>query len=69
MTRKDVIAALKAHCKDLDEKKLQFEHMIQALEVEEVAEVAVQGEDEEGDEEEENADDDQVEHIDSSADD
>ncbi|MCI34511.1 hypothetical protein A2U01_0055731, partial [Trifolium medium] len=38
MSRKEVIAGLKEHCKELDEKKLQFERMIQALELEEVAE-------------------------------
>ncbi|MCI14630.1 envelope-like protein, partial [Trifolium medium] len=35
MIRKEMIAALEAHCKELDEKKLQFERMIHALRLEE----------------------------------
>ncbi|MCI30429.1 envelope-like protein, partial [Trifolium medium] len=38
MTRNEIIAALEAHCKELDEKKLQFEKMIEALKHEDVAE-------------------------------
>ncbi|MCH89740.1 envelope-like protein, partial [Trifolium medium] len=48
MTRKEIIAALETNCKELDEKKLQFERMIHALRLEEAAEEAdnaVQGED------------------------
>ncbi|XP_045830914.1 uncharacterized protein LOC123922216 [Trifolium pratense] len=37
MTRKEMIAMLEANCKELDEKKLQFERMIHALRVEEAA--------------------------------
>ncbi|XP_045791453.1 uncharacterized protein LOC123886160 [Trifolium pratense] len=37
MTRKEMIAVLEANCKELDEKKLQFERMIHALRVEEAA--------------------------------
>ncbi|MCI32202.1 envelope-like protein, partial [Trifolium medium] len=40
MIRKEIIAALKAHCKELDEKKLQFEKMIEALKHEDAAEEA-----------------------------
>ncbi|MCI86475.1 hypothetical protein A2U01_0107756, partial [Trifolium medium] len=42
------IAALEANCKELDEKKLQFERIIHALRLKEAAEEAdnaVQGED------------------------
>ncbi|PNX60633.1 hypothetical protein L195_g052030, partial [Trifolium pratense] len=35
MTRKEMIDMLEANCKELDEKKLQFERMIHALRVEE----------------------------------
>ncbi|MCH82246.1 envelope-like protein, partial [Trifolium medium] len=62
MSRKDVIADLKAHCLELDEKKLQFERMIQALELEEVAEGEPVGSKEE---EEENDDADQEDNTDS----
>ncbi|MCI42576.1 envelope-like protein, partial [Trifolium medium] len=37
MIRKETIAALEANCKELDEKKLQFEGMIHALRLEEAA--------------------------------
>ncbi|MCI65887.1 hypothetical protein A2U01_0087145, partial [Trifolium medium] len=40
MTMKEIIAALEAHCKELDEKKLQFERMIEALKHEDAAEEA-----------------------------
>ncbi|MCI88550.1 hypothetical protein A2U01_0109837, partial [Trifolium medium] len=40
MTRKEIIAALEAHCKELDEKKLQFEKMIEALKHEDDAKEA-----------------------------
>ncbi|MCI65962.1 hypothetical protein A2U01_0087220, partial [Trifolium medium] len=35
MTRKEMIALPEANCKDLDEKKLQYERMIHALRFEE----------------------------------
>ncbi|MCI95035.1 hypothetical protein A2U01_0116333, partial [Trifolium medium] len=35
MTRKEMIALLEANCKELDEKKLQYERMIYALRLEE----------------------------------
>ncbi|MCI79459.1 hypothetical protein A2U01_0100730, partial [Trifolium medium] len=41
MTRKEMITALEANCKELDEKKLQFERMIHALRLEEVAVEAI----------------------------
>ncbi|MCI71152.1 hypothetical protein A2U01_0092415, partial [Trifolium medium] len=37
MTRKEMIAALEVNCKELDEKKLQFERMIHALRLEKAA--------------------------------
>ncbi|MCI37489.1 hypothetical protein A2U01_0058713, partial [Trifolium medium] len=45
MTRNEMIAALKAHCKELDEKKLQFERMIHALRLEDDAENDAAGDD------------------------
>ncbi|XP_045791671.1 uncharacterized protein LOC123886395 [Trifolium pratense] len=45
MTRKEMIAMLEANCKELDEKKLQFERMIHALRVEEAAAQAADAED------------------------
>ncbi|MCI45839.1 envelope-like protein, partial [Trifolium medium] len=37
MTRKEMITALEANCKELDENKLLFERMIHALRLEEAA--------------------------------
>ncbi|CAJ2637489.1 unnamed protein product [Trifolium pratense] len=45
MTRKEMIAMLEANCKELDEKKLQFERMIHALRVEEAAAQAADADD------------------------
>ncbi|MCI76507.1 hypothetical protein A2U01_0097777, partial [Trifolium medium] len=64
MTRKDMIAALKDTCKGLNEKKLKFERMIQALELEEAV---MEGENEAGEEEEDATGDDQEEDTDGSA--
>ncbi|MCI53890.1 hypothetical protein A2U01_0075137, partial [Trifolium medium] len=36
----EIIAALEAHCKELNEKKLQFEKMIEALKHEDAAKEA-----------------------------
>ncbi|XP_045797580.1 uncharacterized protein LOC123891723 [Trifolium pratense] len=47
MTRKEMIAMLEANCKELDEKKLQFERMIHALRVEEAAAQAADAGDDE----------------------
>ncbi|MCI98153.1 hypothetical protein A2U01_0119456, partial [Trifolium medium] len=35
MTRKEMIVVLEANCKELDEKKLQYERVIHALRLEE----------------------------------
>ncbi|XP_045791442.1 uncharacterized protein LOC123886149 [Trifolium pratense] len=57
MTRKEMIAVLEANCKELDEKKLQFERMIHALRVEEAAaEAADAGDDGTSGEEEADSD-------------
>ncbi|XP_045821999.1 uncharacterized protein LOC123914880 [Trifolium pratense] len=57
MTRKEMIAMLEANCKELDEKKLQFERMIHALRVEEAAaQVADAGDDDTSAEEEADSD-------------
>ncbi|CAJ2633111.1 unnamed protein product [Trifolium pratense] len=45
MTRKEMIAMLEANCKELDEKKVQFERMIHALRVEEAAAQAADADD------------------------
>ncbi|PNX64572.1 hypothetical protein L195_g062181, partial [Trifolium pratense] len=45
MTRKEMIAMLEANCKELDEKKLQFERMIHALRVEEATAQAADADD------------------------
>ncbi|MCI20621.1 hypothetical protein A2U01_0041783 [Trifolium medium] len=63
MTRKDMIAALEANCKELDEKKLQFECIIHALRLEEAAVEAANaevGKDQADDAENDNASDDYV---------
>ncbi|MCI03021.1 envelope-like protein, partial [Trifolium medium] len=60
MSRKHMITALKDTCRVLDEKKMKFELMIQALELEEAA---VVGENAGSEEEEDNADDAQEEYT------
>ncbi|MCI52215.1 hypothetical protein A2U01_0073459 [Trifolium medium] len=37
MTKKEIIAALEAHCNELDKKNMQFERMIEALKHEDAA--------------------------------
>ncbi|CAJ2671946.1 unnamed protein product [Trifolium pratense] len=56
MTRKEMIAVLEANCKDLDEKKLQFERMIHALRVEETTAQAAGADVDDASAEEEEAD-------------
>ncbi|MCI10406.1 hypothetical protein A2U01_0031499 [Trifolium medium] len=65
MSRKHMIAALKDTCKGLDEKKMQLELMIQALELEEAA---MEAENAGSEEEEDDADDAQEEDTAGSAD-
>ncbi|PNX64526.1 hypothetical protein L195_g062158 [Trifolium pratense] len=67
MTRKEMIAMLEANCKELDEKKLQFERMIYALRVEEAAAQAADTGDDSASAEEEAESDAEEEESDSSA--
>ncbi|XP_045831363.1 uncharacterized protein LOC123922708 [Trifolium pratense] len=66
MTRKEMIAMLEANCKELDEKKLQFERMIHALRVEEAAAQAANADDDGSSGEEEGDSDAEGEESDSS---
>ncbi|PNX83387.1 envelope-like protein, partial [Trifolium pratense] len=66
MTRKEMIAMLEANCKELDEKKLQFERMIHALRVEEAAAQAADADDDGTSAEEEAESDAEEEGSDSS---
>ncbi|CAJ2635129.1 unnamed protein product [Trifolium pratense] len=66
MTRKEMIAMLEANCKELDEKKLQFERMIHALRVEEAAAQAADAGDDGSSGEEEDDSDAEGEESDSS---
>ncbi|XP_045797579.1 uncharacterized protein LOC123891721 [Trifolium pratense] len=66
MTKKEMIAMLEANCKELDEKKLQFERMIHALRVEEAAAQAANADDDGSSGEEEGDSDAEGEESDSS---
>ncbi|XP_045802453.1 uncharacterized protein LOC123896051 [Trifolium pratense] len=66
MTKKEMIAMLEANCKELDEKKLQFERMIHALRVEEAAAQATDAGDDDASGEEEADSDAEGEESDSS---
>ncbi|XP_045793448.1 uncharacterized protein LOC123888425 [Trifolium pratense] len=67
MTRKEIIAVLEANCKELDEKKLQFERMIHALKLEEAAATDMDEQMADAVSEEEEAGSDEEEESDSSA--
>ncbi|XP_045791755.1 uncharacterized protein LOC123886481 [Trifolium pratense] len=67
MTRKEIIAMLEANCKELDEKKLQFERMIHALKLEEAAAADMDEQMADAVSEEEEAGSDKEEESDSSA--